>query len=487
MDFSGSPTQTTEVIMTISDESNKTVGAAQEEYDPSHPLDSSDEEEQHIGLQFENDVDCSEVIEPPEQPPPIVTETQTLMKSSLSTTTTNTSVLPKEPDIDLNSIPMPSDEYRRPAIQFSIPTRHKLMSISSLIKRQKGVMKKQDKGGGLCYSSEISKAFHKSDTSGDGQGQGASDSGDEDRPKISLVQEIFGSDDEENPKDSEDTEEAPIISEGMDTSSQPSVDSVEEIETLPAAVAAATTTTTTILNFQALNEDANKRWKTVEETSRLESPDRSLRDNENVQNCTPIIDAEDNSAGELRISIKPPSELMEKPSNDDEGSSEFEAPAPNKNETNESERGKENQLIVLECVSEDDMDEIEVTYVGTRKTTSIQRPKLGQKLPTEKLRKRSISPRKRSLSPRKRSLSPLNGFEEGEIIEQADRKKKKAKKKKSKKRKRSKDSRVSSKLNSERSNSIEKKSFSENSDGGGNGKEVSWRKPSKMTKTRNYR
>jgi hypothetical protein len=430
--------------------------------------------------------------------------------SSIISFNINNVSLPKDPEIDLSSIPMPSDEYRRPTIQFSIPTRHRLMSISSLIKRQKGVMKKQDKGGGsaMCYNSEVSKAFHKSD-GGDGGGAGGdqSEDGQEDRPKVSLVEEIFGSDDEDKDIVKEDegdgSQEDGGDSQGSVENHLSGGPSLGDIMT----VAASVRTTTTTAGDAPGCEDASSRWKTIAEDSSEESLPSSdgarlaaVLSNETVleggSNATSVqvpavIDEEDeNSMDEIRISIKPPSELLEAQNNDN--SSDVEAlteitttasPSAIEGEEHDHSRGKENSHIILECVSDEEEPDFEVTFVGIKSRTTNVRVKQPQAGPPPRLphrRNKDSTP-----PPRKRSISPINGFEEGEIVELSERKKqKKAKKRKSKKRKRSKDSRISSKA-SERSpiDSADKnKSFSENSDS----KEVSWRKP-KMAKARNYR
>jgi len=533
MDFS----QESESLLNSSTTSNNKVVTPGEEYDPSHPLDSSDEEDvgdscpvvfatstttatsdnNNVGVpsgeegatlsddKSTSNVNSAKGDDGIGSVVTLIKETGPAIISSSSGGETgktgiggNTSggnnsggILSnsnKEPEIDLSSIPMPSDEYRRPTIQFSIPTRHRLMSISSLIKRQKGVMKKQDKDGGstICYNSEVSKAFNKGDgEDGAGEGEGGTD-----RPKVSLVQEIFGSDEEENVKeDQEDIamqspeDQGDLESNNKEQRNSQSSSGV----TLEGGEVSLSSTGNELLSERCSTEitggdDTNNRWKTLEKS--VESDETVSASGVVACVAADSLEEDDNSQEEIRISIKPSSELLEEAGN--ENSSEAEEPeiiieedtvADVDGDNNDNSR-KENNQIILECVSDEEPD-FEVTYVGIKRSNpSSLRSKQGHaRLPRKGTSVESPH--------RRRSSSPLNGFEEGEIVEISDRKKKKAKKKKSKKRKRSRDSRISSSRASERSTggSPEKsKSFSENSDS----KEVSWRKP-KMAKARNYR
>ncbi|ODM93592.1 PHD and RING finger domain-containing protein 1 [Orchesella cincta] len=148
-----------------------------EEYDPSEPLTSSDEEE-HIA----------------KSPSPKYSQEDRPVTNSSTANNISPISNNKYPTLpDLNSIPVPLDENRRPVIHFSIPTRHRLLPISTLIKRQKGNLRKDGKGDGL--QQDAGKVFG-FDKSLDGDDEDEEDDDDDSRPKISLVAEIFGSDDE---------------------------------------------------------------------------------------------------------------------------------------------------------------------------------------------------------------------------------------------------------------------------------------------------
>lgn len=476
-----------------------------DEYDPSQPLDSSDDEDLSSGgqgiLNFErrSPPPTNAIVTPspqntsnhPQQGVTInkdVVVPETHHPSPAAATPFPRPILPPsqsklsenrvsnlDPDVDLSSIPMPSDEYRRPTIQFSIPTRHRLMSISTLIKRQKGVMRKQDKGGGgLNFNSEVSKAFQK------GSGDDPDDSNDGDKPKISLVHEIFGSDDED--QDNLEREEEAGVTESLEGGNITCEEHHDPEEQTP------------ITSSTPLEE--NNKWKTVAETviqatnppalansrsSSFRHPSPEFESFANNALMTPPSDSQDG----IKISIKPSSELLEACGNESSSPDIVTIDEPVEGvtveeslDTAEDSRGKENKQIVLECVSDTDEDDFEVTFVG------IGRANLVDLRQGRLSRRNQPQTNKKSATATDSPPSPCNGFEDGEIVESDKRRRRDKKKKKSKKRKRSKDSRVSSKMNSERSGgeSGERKSDSES-----DGKEVSWRKPKLAAKTRNYR
>lgn len=158
---------------------------------------------------------------------------------------------------DLSSIPMPPEEPRRHVIHFSIPKRHNLIPISSLMKRQKGMAKKESKG--VDFQSEISKAFG-SEGQEEGSAEDARTDDEQNLPKISLVAEIFGSDEDEDVEmQTEVDATAVVISATGPQSEKPTeeeADKQDELETEAERIADAAVDL-------AIENLSSRRWKTV--------------------------------------------------------------------------------------------------------------------------------------------------------------------------------------------------------------------------------
>ncbi|CAG7835859.1 unnamed protein product [Allacma fusca] len=465
---------------------NSHIKKAREEYDPSQPLNSSEEEDDEEEL---------EIQLPPSSPnrpktsPRYQANVQTCSGSSSSLPTTRVD----EPDLDLNSIPMPSDDYKRPTIQFSIPTRHKLLSISSLIKRQKGVAKKETKNA-LSFTSEISKAFgeDKQDDSDDEQNRG------DDEPKLSLVAEIFGSDDEDDRPKKDETPFVSDVPSGLDPPLaavshdhdltpplplQPSLELEDQLDSV-------------VLTPSANPIENAPRWKKIvvetEESNKLVETiiQKDFASEMDVQEATAnnIIENEDESSNDS-ISVL---EMIENPKYVDDEVQVVSITSGGDIDKRSKDFGRKSQIIdrdkpiVLESISEGDSEfERDSSKGGSGSGSKRKSKKDKETTSRDKVREKD----NRKGSKRKRSFSSVSNREEGEIIDSPEkRRKKKKEKKKSKKRRRSKDDKSTRLDFSEKKlsdvaaplhNSSEEENLGDNL--------IAWRKPSNSAKERNYR
>lgn len=564
-----------------------------EEYDPSEPLTSSDEEEHSLLLiegtpnsrssggganTHNNETKCSDsssgisVVDPSRlasplrlaspprlstTPPPPVAKTtfssvvtipivsnsieqnttpaNNTSSNSNSNTTSSSNSNSKNVNnsrLDISSIPVPPEENRRPTIHFSIPTRHRLLPISSLIKRQKGGGKKDGGTGG-----QLADGFRGSEKSGDADDEDEEDELEE-RPKISLVAEIFGGTDDEDEENEDETDGALQPQQGMQPEDKPVND------TLHTDSAAVTSQNNGIVDNGSQQTqpiiDAG-RWKLVADEPTADATNNGATDtmpvpppalavvseSESQLLATPTAQSSetaDNEAGEdepeiieiVTLNVPPTSRLR-----------------PLRRRPIFGRLGVENggEPEVID-IDQDDEEEAPVVPAVVAPTASSPPPPPVPPTAKEHHHHRATpSPPRRSSSSLKdistnsendrekrhgSRASPVNGSpvrperhfkrphssssvsncEEGEIVDSVNKKRKKDKKKKAKRRKRSKDSMSpspsSSKLPEKRlSDGVPPTaSTSDHEDEGGSrggGSAISWRKPSKRTQNRNYR
>jgi len=432
-----------------------------DEYDPCHPLTSSEDED----------------VPPPQTQP-------------LNTTTMNTlspqkpKPAPAPPPVEVSTIPLPGDEYRRPTIQFSIPSRHRIFSMGSLIRRNKGVMKKEAKAGGsISFQSEMSKAFaRKLDDSGS--------SGSAEPEKLSLVAEIFGSDEDEEEEETgaahtnelETHVHVPVVT-------LPSL-VVENPVPEPPPVVESTTEGLEGSKWRKIVEDEPVVTSIVPpKCLPVETPIEADQDDDVV------VIGEVRSPPEVQIIETPPPEPEDElgrellSSRDRRQHKKSTEPSTTKSSDEKSPTLKEN----THAGSIDSLSDSENEFERQR----LREKRLNAKKKDEERRRdrRSKSPKKdkdnKRTQKRRRSLSAESNCEEGEILDVPDKKKKKTKKsKKSKKRRRGTRSRSSS--SSEDGVSFSEKKIPEEAHGqiteeDDGAEDVHWKKPSKSTKERNYR
>jgi hypothetical protein len=438
-------------------EDEEEKGEEKEEYDPSHPLTSSDDDEVADIPQPKSP--------PPTKPPP---ETQ---RGKLRT---------ESPALNLASIPVPNEEYRRPTIQFSIPTRHRIFSMGSLIKRNKGLVRKEVKSGSsISFQTEMSKAFGTEKEEEEEGEEGGQVEKEGEGERVSLVAEIFGSDEEE--------EEGTRVSEPLSTVPLDPDPLPEPI--LPAAETAR----------DGVLDSA--KWKKV--VKDIEPPlPAPLLDDDVVLICE--------EPPEVQIIETPPTEPEDDLRSDERRRERRSRKAAvvvevePRTEPEAKEVASERNPSSLDSISEEDGPEMDnlkkkdgekrteenVATVKTATSFNIMDFDPDKPSPKDKSPKKD---KEKKASKRKKSFSNESNCEEGEILDVAEKKRKKGKKsKKSKKRKRSsKDSRSPSPVEfTERKvpagpRAVGSSSSSDDEDD--ESKRVSWKKPSKLTKERNYR
>lgn len=407
-------------------------------YDPSQPLESSDEDEQFRGNLMS--------INPSE-------DTGIRAKKQASSHPSK-SFSCKAPD--LSSIPMPPDDGRRPAIHFSIPKRHNLLSLSSLMKRQKGLTKKECKSDGttLNLQSEISKVFG---TIGSQDSEPRSED-DENLPKISLVAEIFGSDED-------DDEEA--VGEAGATASLPDAAIPPESQEDKATTEDIEPTSKPVDN--AIDVTSG-RWKTVSEEA---VPEPTIPPPSSV----PVVDtvAINDQAGKEDMETSQRRGSEDEPEIIEIVTLNVPARPPQPRRFMAGAHG-------VETISGTDDSDIEVIdEVQSAKGTAKENTS-GSK----ESRSRSASPRRRQERKRRHSSSSGSFFEEGEIVD-GSQKRRREKRRKMKKGRLNKDkgAKGSSGLKERNSAGADIHSnISSEDEGKAENDSVEWKKPKKTPEKR---
>ena len=470
---------------------HKSHGRAVEEYDPSQPLTSSDEEEHSIKLTQRSSSRRTPEKSPQKQPP--------MRPGRVSSNKEAREKLEDTPSaLDLSSIPLPSDDHGkshddnrvRPTIQFSIPTRHKLLSISSLMKRQKGVAKKESKNA-LSFSSEISKAFGE-----DKQDESDEENEKSDEPKVSLVAEIFGSDDEEEKINNADNDSSSSAAGGLvaDKPVEPALlpgkipllppapnpvpavlpDLVEQVQPAPVLPPVVSAAEKSSMWRQIVTEDTSTVAESQPDTPPLEDAPIAQ---------PPLVEDEDSNDS---IAVLETVQKSNKTTEDDDIQVVGFTPAkekrakelPKKQPSTEKEKGSQ-----LESISEGDSEFERQSRRGDGSAAESKR-----KSRRDRVKEKPKDNKERKTSRRRRSQSSVSNREEGEIVDSPEKRRKKRKdKKKAKKRKRSKNGKTaidfSEKKITDVSTSLRHSSEEENM----GDSVVAWRKPSNSAKERNYR
>lgn len=431
--------------------------------------------------------------------------------------------------VDLNSIPVPPEENRRPVIHFSIPTRHKLLPISSLIKRQKGAGKR-DGGGGNGNGQQ-------SDGKASERGQDGDDEDEEDelddlsRPRISLVAEIFGNDDDDE-ENEEETEQQTMA----DNNKNKIVGGIDQPETDTRLLLNHTTFEGGMQqqpNPDKISDPNHGRWKLV-----ADEPNANF-------NPPPATTTTDVVADKQAPMIPPPQVEPEEDKNTNATAAS--APAAAVEEEDEPEiieivtlnvppsnrlrplrrrpylgrLGLDNlsepEVIDIDKIDDDEVSEVAqivtappvppppTTHTPPPRQPSPPPPTPPPETHKEKekenerdrgrmLRPVDSSPEQRRHFKRPHSSSSMSNCEEGEIVDQVNpsKRRKKDKRRKTKRRKRSKDSpspppKLPEKRLSDNVTPTAAPSDPEDHGNSGGRGAISWRKPSKRSQNRNYR
>ncbi|CAL8079511.1 unnamed protein product [Orchesella dallaii] len=443
-----------------------------QKYDPSEPLTSSDEDEKSQRIverrvskrKSSSPTKLSDMIGSTSRRPSAArgySPTKAQERKSRSQDTPSSA-----PASDLNCIPIPPEEGRRPVIHFSIPTRHKLLPISSLMKRQKGVAKREtrvDGGSTINFQSEISKAFSSSEN--DGTEQKEEQDVDENVPKISLVAEIFGSDEEE---DSEEiaTQNVPATSNGQEASEEQKEEAPEQ----------------TSKPVQAAIDTSSGLWKTLSAEPEpvappvvAQTPDVPPESQTNqtlpTANPLPTQGSEDEPEIIEIVTINPPALPLQ----------------PRRYFGGHMRRE-------LETISDSDSD-IEVINMVNKEEQRppAEKPKERNKSPSKSRnssRSRSPADHKRRGRKRRFSGSSESHFEEGEIIDGNESKKQKKDKKRKAKKQRPLKDRLGAKAPpdpNEKNQSGLHSNISSDEDSRVEDKNVAWKKPPKRLHDTNSR
>lgn len=427
-----------------------------QEYDPSQPLTSSDEEEQSNKQKVNQ---SSNVL---------ITPAARKADEHLTSQKIN--------KLDLSSIPVPPEEHRRPAIQFSIPTRHKLIPISSLIKRQKGIVRKESSVGSASnYQTEISKAFGRDDETEGGREENDVEDGTGHAEKVSLVAEIFGSDEEEQEEITQNVEEPKPIAQSSNATSIPE-QSQESFADKPDPLQS---NKWKKLEIEAIPEPEPPSTVTMPDAVCDSSKIIPVSEANDMTTSISHSTSEDSSAKEKRTQArsigtrKAQSSLELISDESDDEVTIISPPKPNKTQENNSNP----DIIVL---SPD----------KPNKNAKKDRDRINgkDKIPSSIDKNVKQKDKHSSRSRKGRRSSSRSNYEEGEIISPDKKKKKGKKNKKVKKRKRSKESHSSPRINfDERQLPDQGYGINSSSEAEEGGQKVSWRKPSKSTKERNYR
>lgn len=451
----------------------KSKKATKEEYDPSEPLTSSSEdEEQSINL--------------------IPTKNSIIEQKTLAVAPVVVAPAPRKISarpassqserMDVSTIPMP-EEHRRPTIQFSIPTRHRLIPISSLIKRQKGVLKRDSKSGNMMsFHSEVSKAFGDEGEEDGNEEECKSGGSPSEDARLSLVAEIFGSDDDENETDQyvpgkEDETDIPEVSHENETNevSMQIGNSVWEPE-----------------GIEGAHYSASSRWKKIVDESTSARPTAALIEAKKTEDSTVSIESIkapepevciiEQSRGPAVISYK------ERDRNSISEKTKTRSAHAHRDKTSSPQKRKGDKALInsLEFISDSDSD-LEITAVMTkgRETNAVAPKRKANESESQSHHKKQDENEDTSRQ-RKRSLSSVSNCEEGEIVDNSDKKRKKTKKKKSKHGKKSKDSKSPTDFSEKKLTDDHLQPEFSSDENADKIKAISWRKPSKL-KERNYR
>lgn len=431
------------------------------EYDPSEPLNSSEEDDNSDRNLVKNRRKKGPVHPPSKKKQLALTVGQSLtvlgrrrLQATSASRKPQTSASAAR--MDLSSIPIPAEEVRRPVIHFSIPKRHNLIPISSLMKRQKGVARKESKGDGssINFQSEISKAFGNESQ----EENSAADDGDENLPKISLVAEIFGSDEDEE----DEVVQAAVVDDSTTQTSGPVgvVEGQIEEQTEAAENIAARP-----VNTEPTIDVTSGRWKTVSEEVKRAEP--SIQQNSSSEGTANVnVDGTNETSGVAR---------------DQEAEEEPEIieivtlnipPRPPRPPSRRFMGPHE-----VETISDSSNSDIEVIDEVSTPRTSKKKDKDG-----DGSRSGSRSPRsnRRDKKRRHSASSEKSNSEDGELgdkdgVNAKRRRKEKRRKDRHKRRRTSAERAVDGALHSNVSSADEE------------GDNVTWKKPSKKGNDRNYR